>query len=166
MATISIGTCLMIIPSLPVHLVACILAMGLNETLFTLVNEMEGAIVTERHYLTVGPGALLAYKIIKIAVAFVMPFLYSSHAWLPYAVAGGLAVSFTAFFVWRMEQQRRQNAKLVAEVVNKRKSAVEMEGLRMSFATLEIMSRMAGVKDTVCNRELGVNIAEDEENQN
>jgi len=108
---------------------------------------LPGAIVTEQYYLTVGPGALLFYKIVKMVVAFVTPLLFKVGRWLPYAVAGGFAVSFTLFFVWRIEGQRRRNARLVAEVINKKRmTAIELEALNLSFTTLEILSRMASVK--------------------
>ena len=106
-----------------------------------------GAITTEKFYRTIGPAALLLHKIINIAVSFLCPVLIDVKRWLPYALTGGIALLFSLFFVWKIEAQRRRNAKLIAEVVaKKRMTKAQTKAMRMSFTTLETLTRMASVK--------------------
>ena len=191
MLIISLATLALIAPSFPVQIICIMIIIGFNETLWTLLTEMEGAfrktrtssvvesfhiesnraessltcslpptmfpytgaITTEKFYRTIGPTALLFHSIINIVVSFLCPILIDVKAWLPYAFTGGIALMFSLFFLWKIEAQRRQNAELIAEVVAKnRMSIAQARALRMSFTTLEILTRMASVKQKRDNR--------------
>jgi hypothetical protein len=84
-----------------------------------------------------------------MVVALLAPILYAKVYWLPYTIAGGISLVFTIFFVWRVELQRFKNAKLLAKVVQTSCGTStreqELNALRMSFTTLETVSRMGSV---------------------
>merc|ERR1712238_38618 len=146
MFIISIATICAILPSFYVVIICIGAVIGFNETLWALLNEIEGAITSEQHYVSIGPGALFCHKIICVIVSLLAPPLYNIAFWLPFAIAGCVALLFTIFFVWRVELQRHRNAKLIAKVVqNNRTTTTELAALRMSFITLETLSRMASV---------------------
>ena len=68
---------------------------------------------------------------------------------MPYSFCGGIAFAFTVFFAYSTERQRRENSKLVAKIVrDKSATTTEVKALKMSFTTLETLSRMA----SVCHR--------------
>eukprot|EP00751_Fragilariopsis_kerguelensis_P002684 CAMPEP_0170815226 /NCGR_PEP_ID=MMETSP0733-20121128/38304_1 /TAXON_ID=186038 /ORGANISM="Fragilariopsis kerguelensis, Strain L26-C5" /LENGTH=698 /DNA_ID=CAMNT_0011173687 /DNA_START=21 /DNA_END=2117 /DNA_ORIENTATION=- len=147
MLTISIATLFLTIPLFPVQIICIALIIGFNEALWALLTEMTGAITTEKYYLTIGPGALLVHKIVNMIMSLVTPMLLQVTVWLPYTFAGIIALTFSIFFVVKIEMHRRLNAKLVAETVNnKRMTMVQMKAMCMSFTTLETLSRMASVK--------------------
>lgn len=160
MYIISISTILLIVPSFYVEVACIMFIIGFNEALWALLNEMEGAITSEKYYVSIGPGALFVHKLINMVVSLLAPILYQQAYWLPYVIAGSIAFVFTTFFVWRVERQRRQNAAIIAKVVqeNCRGTAVDIKALRMSFTTLETLSRMA----SVCYKRQDVEAAEAE----
>ena len=109
-------------------------------------------------------------KILNVVMSLTGPIMYAVFSRLPYIVSSVLCVMYAVGFIFLTERQKRNNEKLLIELLELNDDLDEDEGkelvakaLRMTVASKEQMARFASLyHNTAMMLEDDVTIEEDE----
>jgi hypothetical protein len=90
--------------------------------------------------------AQLVRRFLYIVAAISGPMLFDVYTRLPYLLSGGFSVLLSLFVVYKIEKQRRANAKNLARLLRRNLVSLKvMDPRRFSFATQEVLARMGSL---------------------
>lgn len=96
MLGIGCGVLVAAIPSFPAHVAGVVLLMCFNDLGATLMTELQASISTTSNYSILGPLGQVVRRTLNCVTALTGPILFGAFPRLPYIVAGGVTLTWTA----------------------------------------------------------------------
>ena len=96
MLGIGTGVLVAAIPSFPAHVAGVVLLMCFNDLGATLMTELQASISTTSNYSILGPLGQVVRRTLNCVTALTGPILFGAFPRLPYIVAGGVTLTWTA----------------------------------------------------------------------
>ncbi|KAL9183453.1 hypothetical protein ACHAXT_004309 [Thalassiosira profunda] len=134
MAGIATGVLVAAIPSFPVHVLGVVILMCFNDLGATLLTELQGSITTTSNYSLIGPMGQVVRRSLNVITALTGPLLFSVYPRLPYLVAGGVTLLWTAVLYVAFKQRTASTAEKISEATRRKKDSVVR---RVPFALSE-----------------------------
>jgi len=141
MLGIGIGVLVAAVPTFPVHVAGVVLLMCFNDLGATLMTELQASISTTSNFGIVGPMGQVVRRTLNCVTALTGPLFFGIYPRLPYFVAGGVTLIWTAGLFMAFKFRLQTTVKAIAESTGHSRGTVaaRMQAGDINFITTEVL---------------------------